>query len=109
MQNAPDQQVMNDAYDHALWLRRCQSPLDQRDRMLCDLGFYVSQLLAALEKGQENCDAVYDELREDRDRLSRLVDTILTDPGYEGGVQFWIQKHDDLMMKMVSGEPATKP
>lgn len=66
---APDQQVMNDAYDHALWLRRLESPLDARDRQLCDLGHYVSQLLAALEKGQENCDAVYNDLRAENTKL----------------------------------------
>lgn len=67
----PDQQVMNDAYDHALWLRRCTSPLGKRDRMLSDLGHYVSQLLAAIEKGQNNCDDVYNDLREQRDASER--------------------------------------
>jgi hypothetical protein len=29
--------------------------------------------------------------------LDEKLTTILTDPKYEGGVQYWIQKHDALM------------
>ena len=29
--------------------------------------------------------------------VNRKLDQILIDPSYEGGVQFWIQKHDALL------------
>lgn len=35
----------------------------------------------------------------------RKLTRILCDPKYKGGVQYWIQKHDELLMKMVSGKP----
>jgi hypothetical protein len=54
------------AYEHAKWLRSAE-PLDPLSRMLCDLGHEVQRLRAALELGQENCNAEYDRLKAERE------------------------------------------
>lgn len=40
------------------------------------------------------------ELAEERAKLTQ----ILTDASYEGGVQFWIQKHDALLLRLAQME-----
>lgn len=41
------------------------------------------------------------ELELENAELNRKLDQILTDKNYEGGVQYWIRKHDALMLQII--------
>jgi hypothetical protein len=85
-------------------LRGCKAPPYKSPREIelerenADLRVDVAKLCEENDRfnrriTQMDSDAYFCELEETRARLSQ----ILTDPEYEGGVQYWIQKHDALM------------
>ena len=43
-----------------------------------------------------------EELRRENAELNRKLDQILTNKDYEGGVQFWIKKHDAVLLREAS-------
>ncbi len=44
--------------------------------------------------------AQLDECRREKSESNKLIDTLLHDAKYEGGVQYWIRKHDELLMHL---------
>ena len=43
-----------------------------------------------------------EELKRENAELNRKLDQILTNKDYEGGVQFWIKKHDAVLLREAS-------
>lgn len=45
-------------------------------------------------------EAENERLRKENEELAAKLSAVLTDPVYEGGVQFWIKKHDVLAIQL---------
>ena len=47
-------------------------------------------------------EAKFKELERENAALNHKLDEILTNKNYEGGVQFWINKHDEVLLREAS-------